>query len=140
MLKKIFEKNEGSGEPTSRRSFFVDAMSWGAGLWIAASGLSLLSGCSDTTAKYGGPPQPDGSSDQMVSKYGGPSDMMPEGMVGKYGGPPRDMGLEGPVAKYGGPPPRDMGREGISTKYGGPPRDMGREGISTKYGGPKRDV
>lgn len=136
-------------ERTSRRSFFVEMMSWGAGLWVAAAGLSA---CSDDTsvAKYGGPPTDLGSDgskvdaskvDGPVAKYGGPLDLGPDAPVAKYGGPV-DLGPngDGPVAKYGGP--LDLGSDAPLGKYGGPPVDYGvkKDGFATKYGGPPTDA
>ena len=98
----------------TRRSFFVEAMSWAAGIVVAglALGSSGCGGDDEPAVKYGGP-------DGAVVKYGGPGDggtKVDAGPVVKYGGP-IDGGTKadlGPVVKYGG-----IG-DGAVVKYGGP--------------------
>lgn len=140
MLRKLLkDRGQAKAEtPTSRRSFFVDMMSWGAGLYIAAAGLSACSDDADPTAKYGGPPD-GGPPDDLAAAYG--ADMQtPDMPMAKYGGPP-DLGgdsskVDMPMAKYGGP--ADLGVDGPVAKYGGPQpwKDLGVDGPMAKYGGP----
>lgn len=134
----------------SRRSFLVDILNKGAGLWIVATGgsaLSTLSGCSSSSGGAAPVPGQDAASGDLSAPLdqGGTQDLSEAkdgstpldaadgqqtdvGPVAKYGGPPDvpDIHVEdvGPVVKYGGPPDvPDVHEDDIGpvVKYGGPP-------------------
>ncbi len=138
---------------SSRRSFFVRALTGVAGGWVALTGAgavsSLIAACSRKgesgtgktdrplpVDKYGGPPMRRDAPPPVAAKYGGPPPP-------KYGGPPPprvtpDAGTHfRPMSarKYGGPR-----RPSPVDKYGGPrisPDLLGKPRAS-KYGGPMR--